>query len=77
MRLFLAMLCAAAGFTVQWREQWGPRLPDPVVWLPQRSWFHNYKNLWTKTLRADCEWWGKFLAFVIVLQFVVICVLTL
>lgn len=67
MRLILAFLCAALGFTVQWREQWRPARPSAsaIAWRSRRSWFHNMKNLWTETIRADCEWWGKALAFII------------
>lgn len=70
MKLVLAFFCAALGFTVQWREQWLPAkpLPESVAWQSKRSWFHNMKNLWTETIRADCEWWGKCLAFVICVQ---------
>jgi len=77
MKLIVAFLCAALGFTVQWREQWGPAKPKPerIAWEHDRSWFHNLKNLWTETLRADCEWWGKFLAFVIIVQGILLTVI--
>lgn len=68
MKLFIAFLCAAIGFTTQWREQCLPAPPsaESIAWKPHRSWFHNMKNLWTETIRADAEYWGKLLAFVIV-----------
>lgn len=30
-----------------------------------RSWYHFLKNVWTELIRADAQWWGKFLAFLI------------
>ena len=58
-------------------ERLKPLAPDPrrVAFEPERSFYHNYKNLTTETLRADCQWWGQFLAFVIT-SLVVIAVLT-
>lgn len=77
LKLFAAFLCCAVSGTVQWREQLVPRRPPPerVVWDPTRSWFHNMKNEWSESLRANCEYWGKHLALVIVVQFVALCVL--
>lgn len=77
MTLFIAMLCSAISFTVQWREQWLPEPPEPerIAWEHNRSWFHNMKNLTTETIRADAEFWSKALLFVIVVQFLVIVAL--
>lgn len=49
-------------------ERLKPLAPSPmkVAFDPGRSFYHNYKNLATETLRADCQWFSKFLAFVIV-----------
>ena len=68
MRLAVSFFCAAAAFAVQWREQWVPAKPsaDRIAWEHDRSWFHNMKNLWTETVRADCEYWGKALSFAVV-----------
>lgn len=68
MKLALSFLCASVAFTVQWREQWVPAKPSAyrIAWECDRSWFHNMKNLWTETVRADCEYWGKALSFAVV-----------
>jgi hypothetical protein len=61
-----AMFCSAVGFTVQWREQWLPARPDPAALVPEHSgsWFHYLKNITTEWVRADAEWWSKFLCFI-------------
>jgi len=38
-----------------------------IAWDATETWYHNYKNLTTETLRADCQWWSKFLAFALVI----------
>ena len=75
--LGFAFICAATAFPAMLFERFKPLAPDPmkIAFDPGRSWYHNYKNLWTETLRADCQWHGKFLAFVIT-SLVVIAVLT-
>ena len=77
MRLLFAFICAATAFPAMLFERFKPLAPDPmrIAFDLGRSWYYNYKNLWTETLRADCQWWGKFLAFVIT-SLVVIAVLT-
>ena len=77
MRLLFAFICAATAFPAMLFERFKPFAPDPmrIAFDLGWSWYHNYKNLWTETLRADCQWWGKFLAFVIT-SLVVIAVLT-
>ncbi len=77
MRLIVSLLCAASAFPVMLFERFKPLAPDPmkIAFDPGRSAYHNYKNLWTKTLRADCQWWGKFLAFAVV-TLAVLAVLT-
>lgn len=66
----LALLASAVSFTVQWREQWLPRRPDPAALGPENpgSWFHYLKNITTEWVRADPEWWSKFLLFVILVE---------
>lgn len=61
----VAMTCSAIGFTVQWREQWLPDKPTPEALAPEHpgSWFHRMKNITTEWVRADPEWWSKFLCF--------------
>jgi hypothetical protein len=83
----IALLCSAIGFTVQWREQWVPAPPtserlwrgiDPppkTPWAFLRWLFHFLKNVSTEYVRADSEWWSKFLAFIILTQSIVIGIL--
>jgi hypothetical protein len=33
---------------------------------PDSSWYHIAKNFYTEMLRADAQWWGKCLSFLIV-----------
>jgi hypothetical protein len=77
MRMFLAFLCSAIGFTVQWREQWLPARPSPESLIPEYpgSWFHAMKNITTEWVRADPEWFGKAFSFAILVQFVAIVML--
>jgi hypothetical protein len=77
MNLALAFLCAATAFPAMLFERFKPLAPDPMKIAPDpgRSFYHNYKNLWTETLRADCQWHGKFLAFAVV-TLAVLAVLT-
>ena len=77
MKLAFAFLCAATAFPAMLFERFKPLAPDPmkIAFDPGRSFYHNYKNLWTETLRADYQWWGKFLAFAVV-TLAVLAVLT-
>lgn len=76
MKLLLAMFCAAVAWPVMPCERLKPYAPDPAKLAREKgSWFHLQKDLWTETLRADCQWWGKLLAFVIVAQSVAIAFL--
>lgn len=72
----LAMLAAASAFPAMLFDRVLPRMPDPARWhlniSPDDSWYHFLKNIWTELIRADPQWWGKCLAFVIVLQAAVI-----
>lgn len=69
MNQLIAFLCAAVAFPAMIatkKERWpAPPPPEKIAWQHDGTWFHNLKNLWTETIRADCEWWGKFLAFAI------------
>lgn len=81
MKLAFAFLCAATAFPAMLFERATPiwptcaqiehDMPPLTIWTA----YHHYKNIWTETLRADCQWWGKFLAFVIT-SLAVIAVLT-
>lgn len=68
-RLIFAFLCSATAFPAMLFERVLPNKPDPmkIAFDPGRSWYHNFKNVTSETLRADCQWWSKCLAFVIVL----------
>lgn len=72
--LLTAMICSAVGFTVQWREQWLPARPSDDALSPEHegSWFHRKKNETTEWVRADAEWWSKFLCLIILIQFIII-----
>lgn len=79
MKLLIAFLCAASAFPAMIatpKERW-PKKPAPmkIAWDAEESWYHNTKNFWTETVRADCEWWGKLLAHIIVILIVVIVAL--
>jgi hypothetical protein len=60
------------------RGEWGPHVMGEakVIDAYQRievcdahdSCYHDLKNLWTELVRADAQWFGKFLAFVIMVQ---------
>jgi len=68
MRLLFAFLCSATAFPAMLFERLLPNKPDPmkVAFDPGRSWYHNYKNITSETVRADCQYFSKFFAFVIV-----------
>ena len=55
-------------------ERFKPLAPDPmrVAFEPERSFYHNYKNLTTETLRADCQYFSKALPFGIVFPWIVV-----
>ena len=45
-----------------------PRLPEMEKFtfeMEGRSWYHFGKNIYTELIRADPQWWGKFLFFII------------
>lgn len=65
MKLPLAMLCSAVAFPAMLFERFCPISVDPeaVAWQPERSFYHNMKNQTTEAVRADAQWWSKFLCF--------------
>ncbi|MFT3671292.1 hypothetical protein [Aestuariivirga sp.] len=73
-KLFIAFLCCAVSGLVQWREQAVPKVPpeDRTAWDPTKSWFHNMKNEWTESIRFNAEYWGKHLALIAVLFFILL-----
>lgn len=78
MKLLTAMVCAAVAWPVMPFERLVPYAPDPEKLARETgTWFHLKKDLWTETVRADCQWWGKLLAFVIIVQFSLIGYLAL
>jgi len=69
--LLVAFICSALSFpamVVTDRALPRPPAPERVQWQEDRSWFHNMKNETTEAVRADAQWWSKFLAFVVVTQ---------
>ena len=74
MKLFIAFLCAATAFPAMPFERAWPYAPAPdkIAREPGTTSYHFYKNIWTESVRADCQWMGKFLAFVICVQALII-----
>lgn len=72
MSVFLGFLCAATAFPLMLVERVFPYKPEPhkIEWDYGRTWYHNLKNVWTESVRADSQWYGKLLAFIIVLEFI-------
>lgn len=68
MKLAFAFLCSASAFPLMLFERVKPYAPGPmrIAFDPGRTFYHNYKNLTTEYVRADAQWWSKFLGFVIV-----------
>ena len=67
--LIIASACCAISFPVigfkeERHRSWLPRLPDQAkLNAEEGTWFHLKKNLLVDTVRADCEWWTKFICF--------------
>ena len=85
--LIIGCVCCAISFPrIGFKPQ---RLALGLRWLPippnqaeldaeTGSWFHLKKDLWVNSVRADSEWWGKFLSFVICsLVIIVICLVVI
>lgn len=36
------------------------------------AWYHNMKNISTEYIRADCQYWSKFLSFIILIQLILL-----
>ncbi len=79
--LVIAWLCAAVSWPVigfkdtEKRDGWLPAPPDQAKLDAETgSWFHLKKDLWVNSVRADAEWWGKFLAMVILILLVVVII---
>lgn len=64
------LLCVAipgSAFPAMLFERFLPRFPTPDRWKADGSWYHYAKNVWTELIRADPQYWGKLLAFIILL----------
>lgn len=71
--IFVAALCCAIafpviGFKTERKRSW---LPKSLTMEQQAKidnedgpWFHRRKNEWVDRVRADSEWYGKFMAHV-------------
>ena len=66
----LAALCSGTAFPAMLFERFKPIAPDPskLEWEDDRTWYHNMKNITTESIRADSQWYSKFLCFVILMQ---------
>ena len=78
----LFMLASAIGFFphVLNKRHHLPATPpaSKIAWQSGHGFlgfFHNFKNQTSEWLRADCEWWGKFLCAVILIQVLAIAAL--
>ena len=72
-RILLGLICCAIAFPVIGFKpvRKGSWLPQPLTAEQQAAidneegtWFHRSKNEWVDRVRADAEWYGKFLAHV-------------
>lgn len=72
----IGFLSAAVAMPAMLFERLLPRWPDMerfyVGIAEDDTWYHFWKNIWTELIRADPQWWGKFLAFVIIMELLVI-----
>lgn len=72
--LIVAAVCSGVSWPVIGlkpvrKGSWVPMPPDPEILAEIDAeqgvtWFHRMKNHWVKRVRADAEWYGKFLPFV-------------
>ena len=62
-----AFVCSALAFpaVVAARAIAGVPAAERLAWELDGTWFDNLKNIWTELIRADPQWWGKCLAFII------------
>lgn len=67
-----AFICSAVSFPAMLFERPFPVLPsaERLAWEHERTWFHNLKNITTEFLRADSQWWSKFLSFCVLVLIV-------
>lgn len=68
MTLIAGFLLAALSFPLMPMKRWLPRkpIPDLVERDPSEAWTHHAINVWVESVRADPQWWGKCLAFLLV-----------
>lgn len=68
MTVIAGFLLAALSFPLMPMKRWLPRRPpaERVAWEDGYTWTHYAINLWVEWLRADPQWWGKCLAFLLV-----------
>ena len=72
MSTIIGFFCAATAFPLMLFERVFPYRPEPerIEWEDDKTWYHNYKNIWTESVRADSQWYGKMLAFLAVVGWV-------
>ncbi len=68
----VALICSGIAFPAMLFERVLPLAPpvEKLKWGDDRSAFHNLKNITTEFLRADAQWWSKFMSFCVLVLIV-------
>lgn len=69
-QLVLGGIFAGLSFPLILFERLFPYKPseEALKWDDSRWWTHNVLNTWTEYIRADSQYWGKLLSFLIFLM---------
>ena len=63
--LTLLSIIPGSAFPAMLFERFIPFIPSWDVLLTEGSWYHQAKNYYTEFIRADSQYWGKLLFFII------------
>lgn len=68
-QLILGFIFAGLSFPLLLTERVFPRTPldEKLEWDNSAYWTHNVLNNFVEHIRADSQYWGKFLSFAIIL----------